>query len=133
VPRWNITHHGCDDGCPYRGLSGHLTVDGPILCDVCSDPVDPETAHTPHEDDCPVPDVLALDDTPDAKRVRDAYARCDCDLWVHPDCCRHCNPSSGGGRQPRRLDGAGRGNGAAAPDPVQDERQHDGHNGRGRR
>jgi hypothetical protein len=44
----------------------------PPLCAVCSDPVDPETAHNPHEADCP-------------------GEGCTCDLWVHPECCPECD------------------------------------------
>jgi hypothetical protein len=46
------------------------------LCAVCSDPVDPETAHSLHEDECPK-----------SHCSRDPHIVCRCDAVVHPDCC----------------------------------------------
>jgi hypothetical protein len=50
-------------------------------CAVCSDPVDPDTAHWAHEADCPLP-AVAKDDHPEAPDT------CGCDLLVHPECCQ---------------------------------------------
>lgn len=59
-------------------------------CAVCSDPVDPETAHWCHRAGCPLPGLSNGDHVPGAAEVRTALDRCDCDELVHPDCCREC-------------------------------------------
>jgi len=46
------------------------------LCGVCSDPVDPDTAHHPHLATCP---KAHLGGDPDS--------HCGCDIVAHPDCC----------------------------------------------
>jgi hypothetical protein len=46
------------------------------LCAVCSDPVDTETAHWLHKDDCGKAHGTAAPDDP-----------CGCDVVAHPDCC----------------------------------------------
>jgi hypothetical protein len=46
------------------------------LCVVCSDPVDPETAHCVHRVDCPRSHGTATADDP-----------CICDAVAHPECC----------------------------------------------
>lgn len=55
------------------------------LCVECSDPVDPDEAHWPHEDDCP---------NSGHELTRD----CTCDLFAHPECCRE--PGCADGLEP---------------------------------
>lgn len=55
------------------------------LCVVCSDPVDPETAHSPHEADCAKTHGEATADDP-----------CDCDAVAHPECCPDPECQDGG-------------------------------------
>jgi hypothetical protein len=47
-----------------------------LLCTVCSDPVDPETAHRPHTPDCAK-----------SRKAPPPGEPCTCDLVVHPECC----------------------------------------------
>jgi hypothetical protein len=48
-------------------------------CSVCGEPVDLEVAHNPHAEDCPARQQLR--------------AVCECDIWVHPECCPECAPA----------------------------------------
>jgi hypothetical protein len=41
--------------------------------------VDLEVAHNPHAEDCPARQQLR--------------AVCECDIWVHPECCPECAPA----------------------------------------
>lgn len=51
-----------------------------ISCDRCLQPLDPELAHWDHKDDC-------------GRHHHSAQALCDCDLSVHPACCKSCLPA----------------------------------------
>jgi hypothetical protein len=47
-----------------------------VECAVCHEPVERDEAHNPHEADCPA--------------RRHLRAVCECDIWVHPECCPEC-------------------------------------------
>jgi hypothetical protein len=51
-------------------------MDETVTCDECGEPVRLEDAHNPHDEGC---------------RARNhPRLACDCDRWVHSECCREC-------------------------------------------